>query len=230
MSIDRKTSMNEHPTTDDALFERIRSGLYTPVIGDVLDSAGRLHQFLPQAIRPLDPGMTVVGRAMPVLIADVFGPQPRPFGRLTEALDALEQGEVYLARSGRLQCAAWGEILTATARGRGAVGAVIDGFHRDTAKVLAQDWPVFSRGGYGQDAGVRASVVDYRVPIEIEGVTINPGDLIVGDVDGVVVVPREIESEVLSLAFDKVQAEDVTRTAISRGMSSTEAYETFGVL
>jgi regulator of RNase E activity RraA len=225
-----KTAMTAPSVGEPEHFERIRTGLYTPVIGDVLDSLGRLHQFLPQAVRPLDPAMTVVGRAMPVLIADVFGAQARPFGKLTEALDDLQTGEVYVARSGRLQCAAWGEILTATARGRGAVGAVIDGFHRDTAKVLAQEWPVFSRGSYGQDAGVRASVTDFRLPIEIEGVRVAPGDLIVGDVDGVVVVPREIEAEVLELAFAKVSAEDVTRDAISGGMSSTEAYRTFGVL
>ena len=230
VSIDRKQLMTEYAARDRALFDEIRAGLYTPVIGDVLDAMGRLHQFLPPAVRPIDPSMVVVGRAMPVLIVDVFGPQPRPFGRLTEALDSLQEGEVYLARSARLQCAAWGEILTETARSRGGVGAVIDGFHRDTAKVLAQRWPVFSRGSYGQDAGVRASVHDYRVPIEIDGVLINPGDLVVGDVDGVLVVPQAIESEVLERAFEKVSAENVTRDAISAGMSSTEAYETFGVL
>ncbi len=212
------------------LRERIARELYTPVIGDVLDSIGRLHQFLPAGIRPLDPAMVLVGRAMPVLIVDVFGPQKRPFGRLTEALDDLRAGEVYLARSGRLECAAWGEILTTTASLRGAAGAVIDGFHRDTAKILGQGWPVFSRGAYGQDAGARAAVQDYRVPLEIGGVFVHPGDLIVGDVDGVVVVPQGIEEEVLERAFHKVSAEGVTRQAIADGMSSTEAYRRYGVL
>lgn len=216
--------------SESSLFDSIKNGLYTPVIGDVLDSLGRRHQFLPPDIRPIDRSMVIVGRAMPVLISDVFGEPQRPFGRLTDALDSLKPGEVYLARSGRLQCAAWGEILTATARSRGAVGAVIDGFHRDTGRVLAQDWPVFSRGSYGQDAGARASVVDFRVEVEIEGVAVAPGDLIVGDVDGVVVIPKSVEGEVLERAFAKVSAEDVTRSAILNGMSSTEAYETFGVL
>lgn len=228
------TAMNHssgtRATDDETLFARIRSTLYTPVVGDVLDALGRIHQFLPPEIRPIERDMMVVGRAMPVLIVDTFGPQQRPFGRLTEALDSLQSGEVYLARSGRLQCAAWGEILTETARARGAVGAVIDGFHRDTARVLAQGWPVFSRGSYGQDAGARASVQDFRVPVEIEGVLVSPGDLIVGDVDGVVVVPTEVEAEVLERAFAKVSAEDVTRSAITSGMSSTEAYERYGVL
>lgn len=222
--------MTSLPQADADRFALIRSRLYAPVIGDCLDAAGRFHQFLAPAVRPIVPSMVVVGRAMPVLIGDVFGAQSKPFGRLTEALDSLETGDVYLARSGRLECSAWGEILTTTARMRGASGAVIDGYHRDTGRIVAQDWPVFSRGCYAQDAGVRASVLDFRVPVEINGVAITPGDLVFGDVDGVVVVPQDIEDEVLERALAKVAAEDVTRAAIEGGMTSTEAYTTFGVL
>lgn len=218
------------PTIDTERFSLVESQLHTPVIGDILDALGHHHQFLSPAIRPLHPSKRLVGRVMPVLISDVFGIPSKPFGRLTEALDALEPGEIYLARSGRLECAAWGEILTATARGRGARGAVIDGYHRDTHAVLAQDWPVFSRGPFAQDAGARAAVVDFRVPVEIDGVSITPGDLLVGDIDGVVVIPRGVEEEVLERALQKVAAESRTRAAIESGMSSTTAYETFGVL
>lgn len=218
------------PGVDAERFALVRDRLYTPVVGDVLDQLGRTHQFLPQAIQALHPDTVLVGRAMPVLITDVFEPQRSPFGRLTEALDQLEPGDVYLARSGRAPCAAWGEILTATARVRGAAGAVIDGFHRDTVRVLEQDWPVFSRGRFAQDAGVRASVVDYRVPLEIDGVLVRPGDLILGDIDGVVVVPAAVEDEVLELALIKAAAENLVRQAIEDGMSSTDAFATFGVL
>jgi 4-hydroxy-4-methyl-2-oxoglutarate aldolase len=218
------------PEVDAERFALIRDRLYTPVVGDVLDQLGRTHQFLPQAIHALRPESVLVGRAMPVLITDVFEAQYSPFGRLTEALDQLEPGDVYLARNGRAQCAAWGEILTATARARGAAGAVIDGFHRDTVRVLEQDWPVFSRGNFAQDSGVRASVVDYRVPLEIDGVLVRPGDLILGDIDGVVVVPSAVEDEVLELALTKATAEKVVRQAIENGMSSTDAFATYGVL
>ena len=218
------------PEVDTERFALVREHLYTPVLGDVLDQLGRTHQFLPQGIQALHPDMVLVGRAMPLLITDVFETQRSPFGRLTEALDQLDPGDVYLARSGRAQCAAWGEILTATARARGAAGAVIDGFHRDTVRILEQDWPVFSRGRFAQDAGVRASVVDYRVPLEIDGVRVNPGDLIVGDIDGVVVVPSAVENEVLELALAKATAENMVRQAIEGGMSSTTAFATYGVL
>lgn len=218
------------PPEDAERFALVRSMLYTPVVGDCLDAVGRHHQFLPPEIRPLSPGSVLVGRAMPVLIADVFGPQPKPFGLLTEALDQLEAGEVYLARNGERPTAAWGEILTATAKARGANGAVVDGYHRDTPAVLEQDWPVFSRGCYAQDAQVRKVVTDYRIPIEIGQVGITPGDLVFGDVDGVLIIPREVEDEVLERALVKAQGENRVRAAIEGGMSSTEAFTTFGIL
>lgn len=226
---DSRTLVTSHPD-DERLFATVREQLHTAVLGDILDQLGRRHQFLSPEIRPVDPSWTLVGRAMPVLIADVFGAQERPFGRLTEALDQLEPGEVYLARSGRLACSAWGELLTATARMRGAAGAVIDGYHRDTSRILPQKWPVFSRGGYSQDAGIRASVTDYRVPVEIDGVAVSPGDLVVADVDGVLIVPRDIEAEAIERATDKAATENSVRASIEQGMSSTQALAKFGVL
>lgn len=216
--------------SDAATFARIERELYTPVIGDILDSLELRHQFLPPEIRGITETSLLVGRAMPVLIADVFGHQKKPFGMLTEALDQLRPGEVYLARNGERPAAAWGEILTTTARVRGARGAVIDGYHRDTPGVLSQSWPVFSRGAYAQDAGVRKSVVDFRVPIEIGGVSIAPGDLIVGDCDGVLVVPQRVEAEVISRAFEKASTESRVKEAIEDGMTATEALATYGVL
>lgn len=206
------------------------SHLYSPVVGDVLDTLGYRHQFLAPAIQPLTPATTLVGRAMPVLMADVYGPQQRPFGLLTEALDQLEPGEIYLCGGGAMRCAYWGEILTATAKSRGAAGAVIDGYHRDTPKVLEQHWPVFSRGRFAQDSAVRTRVIDYRVPIEIHGVTVTPGDLVFGDLDGVVVIPQHVESEVFQRATDKARAENLVRAAIENGLSSTEAFASYGVL
>jgi regulator of RNase E activity RraA len=107
---------------------------------------------------------------------------------------------------------------------------VIDGYHRDTRGVLAQDWPVFSRGSCSQDAAVRASVVDFRVPVDLDGVSVQPGDLIIGDRDGVIALPQDIERQVLTLALEKASAENTVRAAIESGMSSTEAFATYGVL
>lgn len=218
------------PQDDASRLDLVREQLYTPVLGDVLDQVGRQHQFLPPAIMPIRTDFVLVGRAMPVLAADVFGTQAKPYGLLTEALDQLRPGEVYLAHGGRAQAASWGEILTVTAKVRGAVGAVLDGFHRDTPQVLMHDWPVFSRGPYAQDSGPRSTVIDFRVDVEIGDVWISPGDLLVGDRDGVVVVPRAIEDEVLERALAKVAAENEVLKAIENGMSSTEAFARYGVL
>lgn len=204
--------------------------LYTPVVGDILDALGRYHQFLPAPVQPLRETMKVAGRAMPVLMIDVHGPQKKPFGLLTEALDDLRPGEVYVAAGGNMRCAYWGELLTATSRTRGAVGAVIDGYHRDTPQVLAQNWPVFSRGRYAQDSGVRTQVADFRCAIEIGGVWVEPGDFIFGDLDGVVVVPRALEREVITRALEKARGEKQVRKAIEGGMSATDAFKHFGIL
>lgn len=215
---------------DEELFQTITTVLYTPVIGDLLDALGYFHQFLPQPVQPMMPEMKLAGRAMPVLMIDVHGRQAKPFGLLTQALDQLEPGEIYVASGGAMRCAYWGEILTATARTRGAAGAVINGFHRDTPQVLSQRWPVFSRGRFAQDSAVRTQIAAYRCPIEIEGVWIEPGDLIFGDLDGVVVIPRKAEEEVIAGALEKARGEKVVRAAIEEGTSSTEAFRKYGIL
>lgn len=219
-----------NPSLCEALFVRICRELYTPVVGDVLDVLGCYHQFLPQGVQPMLPSMRVAGVACPFRFADVDGPQSRPFGLLTEALDSLQPGEVIIGGGGSRRSAYWGEILTATSRIRGARGAVMDGFHRDTPQILEQNWPVFSRGRYAQDSAVRTSVTAYRCAIEIEGTWIEPGDLVFGDQDGVVIIPRKIIDEVLSAAFEKAKGEKTVRKAIEGGTSSTEAFRKYGIL
>jgi regulator of RNase E activity RraA len=205
------------------------TGLYTAVLGDILDQMGFVHQFLPAAIRPLD-GRSLVGRAMPVQLATATRQRGGGFEKLTEALDQLEPGEVYLATGGTIPCAAWGELMTTTARGRGAAGAVIDSYHRDTARLLTHEWPIFSRGAYAQDASVRSVVVGYRTEVDIEGVEVRPGDLVVGDLDGVLIIPSDIEEEVIGSAAEKMGAEDVVRESIAGGMSASQAFAKYGVL
>jgi 4-hydroxy-4-methyl-2-oxoglutarate aldolase len=216
--------------SDAELFELIKTQLYTPVVGDILDQYGCFHQFLPPAVRPLRNDMKIAGRAMPVLQMDVFGPQKNMFGLMTQALDDLKPGEIYIATGGTMQSANWGEIMTAAARTRGAVGAVVNGYHRDTPRVLEQNWPVFSRGHWAQDSGPRMKVVDFRCRIEIEGTVVEPGDIVFGDIDGVVIVPARLEREVMTKALEKARAEKTVRKEIEAGMSSTAAFKKHGVL
>lgn len=223
-------TLTMHPKTDSELFDLIKNQLYTAVVGDILDTLGLFHQFLPPSLQPLTLDMKVVGRAMPVLMMDVYGQQKEPFGLMTQALDALQPGEVYLATGSQHRSANWGEIMTASAKARGATGAVVYGYHRDTPQVLEQNFPVFSLGRFAQDSGPRMKVADFRIPIEIEGVTIQPGDLVFGDLDGVVIIPRKVEEEVIQKALEKVKGEKIVRKAIENGLSCTEAFKKYGIL
>jgi 4-hydroxy-4-methyl-2-oxoglutarate aldolase len=216
--------------TDTELFAMMRDVLYTPVVGDILDTLGCYHQFLPPQIQPMRQSDKLAGRAMPALVADCHGPQKKPFGYLTEALDQLQPGEIYLTSGGAMRCAYWGEILTATARNRGALGAIVNGYHRDTPQVLEQNWPVFSRGRFAQDSSVRMRVAEYRCPIEIEGTLVEPGDLIFADLDGAVIIPRRHEAEVIERALEKARGEKLVRNEIESGMSSTDAFRKYGIL
>lgn len=228
---------------NEELFALIREKLYTPVVGDILDQMGYTHQFLPAAIRPLTalvpPNMVgtfendkrnkLVGWACTILENDIYAPAKKPFGYLTESLDQLRPGEVYVA-TGAHNSALWGELLTATSRTKGAVGAVLNGCTRDTPQVLEQNFPVFCTGCWAQDSSVRTYVCDYRCTIEIGQVTIHDGDLIFGDVDGVLVVPKEIVEPVMEKALEKAAGEKLVRQAIEGGMSATDAFAKFGIL
>ncbi len=215
---------------DKELFDIIKRDLYTPVVGDILDEMGYYHQFLPAELRPIRENDKLVGRAMPALMIDVYGPQKKPFGFLTEALDQLQPGEIYLASGGYMRCAYWGELLTAAAKKRGAAGAVVNGYYRDSPQVMEQNFPVFSRGRYAQDSSVRTQVTNFRCPIEVGDVWVEPGDLIFGDIDGVLVVPQKLVDCVIGKALEKATGEKTVRKAIESGMSATEAFATFGIL
>jgi 4-hydroxy-4-methyl-2-oxoglutarate aldolase len=223
---------------DDILFSNLRDKLFTAVVGDVLDKMGWRRQFLPQAIGPLTPEMKVIGRAMPVLEADIFEEGSRspgsiggkPFGLMLEALDDLRPNEVYVATGGSLRYAFWGELMSTRARYLRAAGAVLNGFVRDAAGIEALGFPTFCRGLYAQDQGPRGKVIDFRVSIEIEGVRIAPGDLIFGDREGVLVIPSEVAADAIEAALAKASTENRVATAIRHGMGAREAFETYGVL
>lgn len=224
---------------DDAeMFAAMKRDLFTAVVGDILDTMGLLHQFLPPRLRPVRDDMVVLGRAMPVLEADHFGASvagqnpltSKPFGLMFRALDDLKPHEVYICTGSSPRYALWGGLMSTRAIHLKAAGAVLDGYCRDTNEILELNFPTFCMGSFAQDQGPRGKVVDYRVPIEIEGVPIRPGDIVYGDRDGVLVIPAEAAEEAIAKAFEKVSTENKVRLAIQNGMSTVEAFETFGVM
>ena len=124
----------------------------------------------------------------------------------------------------------WGELLSTAARNSGCLGVIVDGAVRDVRKMNEMKFPVFARGTCIYDSQNRQRVIDYDVPVEIDGVRFSPGDLVFADADGVVVVPQEIEERAIQAAWEKVHAENVTRDAIKDGMKATDAYKKYGVL
>jgi regulator of RNase E activity RraA len=238
---------------DNELFAAAKAELFTAVVGDVLDQLGFLHQFLPPQIRPLDPRMVVIGRAMPVLGADSVAEKPwygvkesraddlsvrdannpvlqKPFGLMLRALDELRPNEVYLATGGSPRYAMWGELMSTRAMKLGASGAVMDGYTRDTNGILELGFPTFAYGSYAQDQSPRGKVIDFRCAVEIGGVRVDPGDIVFGDIDGVCTVPRKAEREVFVRALEKARGEKRVQDAIREGMSAQEAFDRFGIL
>ena len=215
---------------DTELFALIKQHLFTAIIGDVLDLQGQHHQFLPARCRPLAPHMMLAGRAMTVLEADVFQLPDPPFGKMLEALDDIGRHEVYVAAGCAPRYALWGELMSTAAQKRGAAGAVLAGYSRDTRGILAMDFPTFSYGCYAQDQRGRGIVVDYRVPLEIEGVAVRPGDILIGDIDGVVVLPREYEELVISRALEQARKEKTARIMLLNGARAQDVFTETGVL
>jgi regulator of RNase E activity RraA len=221
---------------DEALFSSLRDSLFTAVVGDVLGKMGRRRQFLPQAIQPLQRDMKIVGRAMPVLEADVvdggsYGPLgDKPFGLMLEALDDLRANEVYVATGGSFRYALWGDLMSTRAQYLHAAGVVLNGFIRDASGIEALGFPTFCRGVYAQDQACRGKVLDFGTPVEIEGIRVAPGDLIFGDREGVLVIPSDAEGEAVAAALAKASTENKVASAIRGGMSAREAFERFGVL
>jgi 4-hydroxy-4-methyl-2-oxoglutarate aldolase len=207
------------------------AALHPAVVSDCLDLLGHRAQVLDPGIRPLAAGMRLAGVAATVkVVADEGIPADRStWHRGTiEAVDALAPGEVLMAS--RCDAAFWGELLATAARLRGARGVVADAYVRDTLALIDMDFATFARGINCADALGRIRVEVAGVPILCGGVEVSPGDFVLGDHDGVVVLPAAVAAEAVALAEQKVAGENSVRDALAEGMSLAEAFGTFGVL
>lgn len=215
-------------SNDAELLALMRRELFTSVIADTLDAHGYFHQMLPPNLRPLRPGMKTCGRAMTVLETDSVDAQA-PYGVLFHALDDLKPNEIYVASGANSAYAMWGELMTTAAIRRGAVGAIINGYVRDVAGIVALNFPVFAWGSYAADQKMRGRALAYRVPLRIGHVMVQPGDILYADEDGVVVIPRAIEQVIITDALNKVRAEKTLRHDLEAGLSAVEAFNKYGI-
>jgi len=226
-----------HWQSDIELFKIIKEELFSAVVGDVMDDIGYQNQFLYPGIKGIAQEQIIIGRAMTVLEADIGDQQivskgldEKPFGLMFEALDSLKPNDIYICTGSSPTYALWGEMMSTRAMALNAAGAVMNGYHRDSNGILKLGFPCFSLGAYAQDQGVRGKVIDYNCEISINDVKILPGDIVFGDIDGVVIIPRNIEEQVVIAAYQKATKENLLKKAIENGMGAVEAYDKFGIM
>jgi regulator of RNase E activity RraA len=214
-----------------ARFDALQRDLYTGVISDVLDSLGYRDQAMDASIRPVVPGFTVVGRAHTVLSSDIYELPDDPYSMEIAAVDSIQPNTVVVAATNHsTRTCFWGELLSTAARIRGGRGAVIEGYTRDVRKIEEMGFPVFTTGMRPVDSAGRGMVVSYGKPIECGGVLVKPGDIVFGDVDGIVVIPQDVEDEVIRLAQEKISSENSMRDQLLTGRTLRDVYDEYGIL
>lgn len=210
-----------------------RRKLFVSVVSDTLDGLGYRNQAMTSNIRPLDDSLVMFGRARTGIYREVYhvAEAENPYELEIALIDDLKPGEVaVLACGGSPRIAPWGELLSTASKARKAAGCVTDGLTRDIRAIRAMKFPVF-HGGIGPlDSKGRGQVAAIDVPVELAGVHIEPGDLVFGDADGVVAIPRKIEEKVLAAALEKVSGENRTRDALRKGEKLKDVFERYGIL
>lgn len=217
----------------EGLFPRLKK-LYTGLICDVLDDELGFRNnvcMMSHEIRPLYWGAVVAGRAATALAVPVYCEPKIPYKNEIEFIDRLQPGDVaVMTQSGALSAGLWGGLLSTGAKQRGARGAVLDGLTRDTREIIRMKFPVFIRGIAPGDSKGRVDVIDTHVPIKCGGAWVNPGDVIFGDHDGVVVIPQEIAEDIVRLAEEKRAKEKKFQSGLKKGETVAQMFKKYGVL
>jgi regulator of RNase E activity RraA len=217
--------------SDTAYLVEALEGLYSAVVADVLDGLGYRNQTLPANIRPLTPRQRIAGVVFPAQATTVHEIPARPYELEIAAVETMTRGDVLVVDVGNDQtCGFWGELLTTACLYKGVRGVVMTACTRDMWKIKDLSFPIYGIGYHPADSKGRADIVAIGEPIEIGGVRAQRGDLILGDEDGVVIIPREVAAETLKLAEEKVSGENVARADLSKGVPMGEVFRKYGIL
>jgi 4-hydroxy-4-methyl-2-oxoglutarate aldolase len=221
------------PTDDPARFAWIREHLRVPAVCDILDDLGRRHQAMHYRLRPLDAeNCVIVGRARTFRWMEVdYVIEEDPYGLEIDVMDDLRPGDVPVHSSDASWTnAPWGELMSTLAKRNGSTGCICDGLIRDCRQIIEIGYPIFYAGIRPLDSKGRGRVMAYDVPVRCGDVLVHPGELIFADFDGVVVVPKDVEEQVLAMADDKMGKESLTRRDLLAGRSLREVFDQYGVL
>ena len=231
MAIDVSAGTPVSLVDEAALFDQLAADIYSAVLSDVLDTLGYRDQAMTADIRPAWNGAVIVGRAHTVLSSDVYHAPENPYDMEIAAIDSVPPNHVVVAGTNKsTRTCMWGELLSTATRARGGRGAIIDGHTRDVRAIEDMGFPVFSTGMRPVDSFGRGRIVSYAEPVVCGGVLVREGDIVFADIDGVVVVPREVEEEAIRRAREKARGEKAMRQRLLEGKTLREAYDEFGFL
>lgn len=203
--------------------------LYTGVITDILDDYGYEDQTLNRNIKPIDRRMSAVGIAYPVVGRTNRSVNPNDqIRRFLEMLEKIPEHSMLVMNTNDTSSSHIGELTTTALANQDCRGVVVEGGLRDTESILEQNFPVFAQYRTPADSVPRWELVDSNTTVVIGSVSVSPGDVIVGDIDGVAVVPQEIAADVLYDAEAEKETEDQVRAAIEEGSTPLEAFEEYG--
>ncbi len=229
----RKSGAFKVPANDRERFRWIRENLYTGAVSDIMDELGQRNRVMHQRLRPLHPEQyLIVGRARTFRWMETdYVDENDPYGLEIEAMDSLKAGEVVVHSTDASGTnAPWGELMTTAAKQNGVTGCICDGLVRDCRRIMAMGFPVFHSGVRPVDSKGRGRVMAYDVPVRCGEVLVTPGELVFADFDGVIVIPRESEDEVMSRAVAKVGNENSSRRELLKGKRLREVFDRYGVL
>jgi 4-hydroxy-4-methyl-2-oxoglutarate aldolase len=220
---------------DQEIFSFVQQHLYVAAVCDILDELGYRDQAMHQRLRPLLPDIRrcgFIGRARTARWMETdYVDEADPYGMEIRLIDSLKPGDVVVHSTDYAGTnAPWGELMSTVAQRNGAVGCVCDSQIRDCVKIIELGFPVYYAGIKAVDSMGRGKVMAYDVPVRCGEVLVHPGELVYADYDGLVVIPRQVEAQVLQLAREKVGKETQSRQDLLAGKSLREVYDTYGVL
>jgi len=216
---------------DQELFDTMERKLYSSVVSDIVDQLGYRRQAMRADINPMWPGAVVAGRAHTALSVDIYEVRENPYENEIAAVDSLKPNDVLVAGTNRsTETALWGELLSTASRARGARGAIIDGYTRDLVRIAEMRFPVFATGTRPLDSKGRSVVLEYGRPVVCGDVLVHEGEIVLADIDGIVVIPREIEEKAIELSLEKASAEDTVREELLKGALLGDVFRKYGVL
>jgi regulator of RNase E activity RraA len=206
--------------------------LTTSIVSDSLDAVGLRAQVLPRRLAPISSPARAFGRAATLQFAPTTASSADgPYDDAIDFIDSLAAGELVVIATGASNASSfWGELFSAAAIGHGAVGVLTDGNLRDTDRIAALGFPAFSVSRRPIDYRSRMRVIAKRESVVVEGLRIDPGDLVLADADGVVVIPRAREEEVLGLARQRAAAERNVLSELQGGASLRSVWDRYRVL